>query len=190
MRVISIIVSIVCLLVSCSESSPKPKVFNRIDIPQYVYRDAVLPYLEFSYSELAQIDTLNLATGTFNIVYPKYNAILYCTYLPINKEMLASVLEDNHRFVYSHASMANSIDQKLYTNPDNKVSGIMYEINGNVATPLQFFVTDSVANFLRGSLYYNDVDKIDVDSVTPITQMIEGDIQRLMESLQWGGKKQ
>ena len=42
----------------------------------------------------------------------------------------------------------------------------MYDLKGNTASSLQFFVTDSTRNFLRGSLYFNA--EPNKDSLAPV----------------------
>ena len=61
--------------------------------------------------------------------------------------------------------------------------GILYDIHGNSASNLQFFVTDSSNHFLRGSLYFNTIPNS--DSLQPIKQHIKDDLQILIESLNW-----
>ncbi len=184
-----------CLLLlnGCNKQAPVPKPlgYNRIDIPVYNYKEYQFDKFKLEYSDLALVSVSTIkrndAEVWFDISYPSYNAVLHCTYLPFEKENLAKVLEDNHRLVYSHVSMADGIDQQQYTNNENKVSGIIYQIRGNVATPIQFYVTDSDTNFLRGSLYYESGKNIrtNLDSVAPVTEMVQKDIEHLMETISW-----
>lgn len=172
---------------------PKPVGYNRIDIPSYQYSEYKFKQFSITHSDLAKVQILDAQRSDseiwFDILYPSYNAVLHCTYLPLQKENLSKILEDNHRLVYSHVSMADGIRQTQYVNAENNVSGILFNIEGDVATPLQFYVTDSVSHFLRGSLYYESVVKIDADSVAPITEMISKDIQYMMETLLWTSVK-
>lgn len=186
-----------CLLsmIGCGNSSEsKPSAHIPIDIPDYNYKEYLFSEFKLQYSDLATIHVSETSRKDsviwFDISYPSYNAVLHCTYLPLKKNNLDKTLEDNHRLVYSHVSMASGINQVQYTNKENKVSGIVYEILGDVATPLQFYVMDSTSNFIRGSLYYESVTnspigKIDIDSVAPITNMIKKDISYLIETLHW-----
>ena len=61
--------------------------------------------------------------------------------------------------------------------------GILYDIHGNSASNLQFFVTDSSNHFLRGSLYFNAIPNS--DSLQPIKEYIKEDLEVLMESVTW-----
>ena len=60
---------------------------------------------------------------------------------------------------------------------------MLYAIEGNAASAAQFFVTDSVRHFVRGSLYFNNVPN--ADSVAPVNAFIINDIRHLMETLEW-----
>lgn len=176
----------------CNNKSPEPKPvgYGRIDIPVYNYNEYRFTQFSFFHSDLAQIHISNsVQRGSelwFDITYPSYNAVFHCTYLPLRKGDLAKVLEDNHHLVYSHVAMAERIDQQQYISKNNNVSGILYQIRGYVATPIQFYATDSIKNFLRGSLYYESGNKrINTDSIAPVTEMLRKDIEHLMETLSW-----
>jgi gliding motility-associated lipoprotein GldD len=62
----------------------------------------------------------------------------------------------------------------------------MYEITGNAASQIQFHVTDSTKNFIKGSLYF--YVKPNYDSVLPAVSYIKEDVLRLIETLEWKEK--
>jgi gliding motility-associated lipoprotein GldD len=78
---------------------------------------------------------------------------------------------------------ADAIIEHPFENQENHVYGILYEITGNAASPIQFIVTDSTRHFLRGSLYFNNTPN--ADSIAPVTAYIESDIRHLIESVNW-----
>jgi gliding motility-associated lipoprotein GldD len=85
---------------------------------------------------------------------------------------------------YKHISKANDIKQTLILEPEHHVYGLAYYIKGNdVASPLNFYVTDSVEHFLRASLYFNMAPRN--DSLEPVIEGIEKDLQHLVKTLQW-----
>lgn len=112
--------------------------------------------------------------------------MVYCTYLPISRLTLPKVLDDSYRLAFSHSVKADGIIQQTYSNADSRVSGTVYSIEGNVATPIQFFLTDSVSHFFRGSFYY--ADKVNSDSVAPITEFVMKDIQEMIDTFSWHDK--
>jgi gliding motility-associated lipoprotein GldD len=63
------------------------------------------------------------------------------------------------------------------------VYGVKYDIEGNTASAVQFYVTDSVHHFLRGSLYFNLPPQI--DSLEPVIKFVEADIDHLINTFSW-----
>ncbi|MDR1808926.1 MAG: hypothetical protein LBR34_00790 [Prevotella sp.] len=184
-RLLWIFPLLLSVLPSCSEHTPKPTGYNRIDLvesPDAEYRNA---RFSFNYPASSRIDTVVNSDDSFwfNIVYPREQARIYCSFFPITRRTLNNSLEDSRRMAYGHVLMADGIAQTLYHNPDNRVFGVLYDIAGNVASPVQFFLTDSISRFFRASLYY-DV-QTNADSVAPVTAFIRNDMLKLMESFRW-----
>lgn len=180
---------ILCIMTGCKDYMPKPVGDNRIDREESQYKEYNFPRFAFQYSDIIRIDTLASKSPNeywFNIAYPDYDAAIYCTYLSITSNALSKVLEDSYYLAYSHSLKANGINQMTYSDEKNHKGGVLYEIEGNVATPLQFFITDSVSNFLRGSLYYTQ--KVNIDSVAPITALIKNDIMEMISTIRFKNK--
>ncbi|MEG1546115.1 MAG: gliding motility lipoprotein GldD, partial [Bacteroides sp.] len=115
-----------------------------------------------------------------NVIYPTLNAQLYCTWHRIEPTDFSIVAEESHRLVYQHTEMATAIKEHLYANDSSRVYGILYDIQGNVATPLQLALTDSNSYFFNASLYFNSVPN--ADSIAPVLEYIRKDVVRLMET--------
>lgn len=119
----------------------------------------------------------------FDISDSEIDATIYCSYLPIDTEGLYRALEDSYHLAYSHVSVSEGISQQQVLNDSLKTYATICDIEGQVATPIQFYVTDSTSHFLRGSVYYNKAVKL--DSVAQLTKLLRNDIQTLIESLRW-----
>ena len=78
---------------------------------------------------------------------------------------------------------AESILQTQFSDSLKHLSGLIYDIKGSVASPVQFYVTNNSSKFMRGALYFNDAVKS--DSIVPVVAFLRDDIVRIMESLQW-----
>ncbi len=170
----------------CSDYSPKPRGYFRIELPEKSYRQlSAYPEFSFDIPSGSIIEPVPDSTGGewFNIVYPDLDAKIYCGYLPITASGFKETAEDNYRFVYGHAIKADAIEVQPYTCPEQNVYGLVYDIKGNVATPVQFILTDSVRSFFRGSLYFNCTPNR--DSIAPVVNYIREDIRLLMESFRW-----
>jgi gliding motility-associated lipoprotein GldD len=116
------------------------------------------------------------------VVYADYNATIYLSYKNA-KGNYDQLIEDAHTLVYRHTIKADAITEQRFESNDGKTFGFLYEIGGNAATNVQFYVTDSVKNFLRGSLYFNT--QPNQDSLSPIIEFITEDIRHLFETIEW-----
>jgi gliding motility-associated lipoprotein GldD len=79
--------------------------------------------------------------------------------------------------------MADAITEQPYFNPDKRAYGMLYQVEGNAASNVQFYVTDSTRNFLTASIYFNREPYY--DSILPAVEYIKQDMIKMMESLQW-----
>ena len=68
-------------------------------------------------------------------------------------------------------------------NQEKKVYGTMFNVIGDAASQIQFFLTDSIENFLIGSLYF--YAKPNYDSLFPAIKYLEKDVVKLIETLEW-----
>jgi gliding motility-associated lipoprotein GldD len=180
------------IFASCGsrQTSPKPRGYYRIAIPSE-HRYQPLPFANYPYtfdiSTIAQV-TPNTEQGSepywLDLAYPDYSANVYVSYKPVNeREGCAKFIEDAHFLVYRHTIKADGIAESRYQSADQKTFGYLYEIGGDAATSLQFYITDSTKNFLRGSLYFNSHPNY--DSLAPVIRYITDDVVHLMQTLEW-----
>ncbi|NDW10347.1 hypothetical protein [Dysgonomonas sp. 520] len=186
-KYISIIIFFISITYSCSEYTPKPIGYNRIEKSQYGYKNYKTSDFSLLFPEISDIKEIksDISVGHwFNIEYPNYHASIHCSYTPVkNKTDLKKLLEDSYRLVYSHSIVAEDISSSLYDDPLRKVSATIYNIEGNAATPLQFYATDSTKHFFRGSLYFNH--KVNPDSIAPVVEYVREDIMKIIETISW-----
>jgi len=178
---------LVLLVTACQPSStPKPRGFVRIDFParDYVLFDSVCPYT-FEYPSYGKIvpDTDFITEPCWiNIVFPEFNGTIHISYKEVNQN-LNDFIEDSRDLTYKHTIKADAIQETVYTNPELEVHGILYDIKGNAASSIQFYLTDSNEHFLRGSLYFNV--QPDKDSLAPVISFFREDIIHMVESFAW-----
>ena len=175
------------ILAACThETTPKPYAYYRIDLPEHAYKpveeDTVLPF-SFEMSRYAEITPYRNHKGWINVDYPQWKARIHCSYMRIEQDTLAVLVEENHTLAYKHTLKANAIFENLYADTTTRVYGILYEITGNAASPAQFFMTDSLHHFLRGSLYFNNLPN--ADSIAPVCDFVYQDMIHLIETLHW-----
>lgn len=173
---------------SCKqEYTPKPHGYFRIDFQEKTYHmldSAGLPYnFEIpDYSKVVADDERFAEPYWVNLLVPKHKAELHISYKTVGKN-LSKLLEDSHTLAYNHSIRADAINERIFVNPEKKVFGTIYMIDGNAASPIQFYLTDSIQNFLRGSLYFREVPNI--DSLRPVIDYLTPDIIRLIETTEW-----
>lgn len=190
------VVLILFCFCGCRETIvPKPKGYFRIDLPEKKYvslkegeLDPGIP-IAFEYPVYGTIPATNdpdAEPGFFNIEFPAYKAAIYFTYRDINND-LASLIEQTYTMnVKNHVIKAEAIDEQIINNSQSKVYGILYDLKGNTATAVQFYVTDSVKHYLRGSLYFES--EPNADSLSPVIDFFREDIIHLIGTLKWGNK--
>ena len=176
-------------LAGCQEEfTPKPKGYNRIDLPAPKYQ--VLrekhPYT-FEYSVYSKIlrDSSRVALPHWiNVYYPKYQANIQLTYRPLNNspKTLNALLEDARTLTIKHQIKAEAIEEGIIKTPKGlRVS--VAELSGEVPSQFQFYVTDSTQHFFRGALYFRTATAN--DSLAPVINYIKKDIIHLLNTLEF-----
>jgi gliding motility-associated lipoprotein GldD len=186
----------VCILHGCNEVSvPKPKGYFRISLPSKSY----IPFndtgdlnglpLEFEYPVYGTISGIGnnpSEPGWFNIEFPRFRASIYFTYKNVAGD-LADLIEQTYTMnVKNHINKADAINELVISDKESRVYGILYDLKGNTATSVQFYVTDSVNHYLRGSLYFESVPN--ADSLAPVIDFFREDIIHIIETLEWSEK--
>lgn len=172
---------------SCKHhSTPKPRGYFRIGFPKHEYKslENIYPYT-FQIPDYVTVvvdKQPNAEPYWINLDYPAYNGKIHISYKKIENN-LNMVLEDSRKLAYKHSIKADAIGEKLFIEPEKKVYGILYDIKGDAASSVQFFLTDSIKNFLRGALYFNAVPN--KDSLAPVISFVREDIIHLMETFEW-----
>ena len=103
------------------------------------------------------------------------------SYKTLNND-LNEYTEDSRSLAYKHAQIAEAISEQVFLKDSLNVYGMVYTFQGNTATPMQFYLTDSLNHFVRGALYFNSAQN---DSITPISNFVKEDIYRIIESWEW-----
>ena len=91
-------------------------------------------------------------------------------------------IEQSRSLAYKHNDQADVISEQVFVNEENNIFGMLYDYQGVTATSSQFYLTDSLNHFFRGSFYFNTQIN---DSITPVNNFIKEDIKVLIESLRW-----
>ena len=178
---------------SCRERNvPKPRGHFRIELPAKEFvkynPDTATTGKPFSfeypgYGYISSLTDSQADPGWLNIEFPQFKAKIYLTYKAVNND-LEGLMEQTYQMnVKNHIIKAEAINEQIIQNPQNKVYGILYDLKGNTASAVQFYVTDSINHYLRGSLYFSA--EPNADSLAPVIDFFREDIIHLIETLEW-----
>jgi gliding motility-associated lipoprotein GldD len=185
------------LFTSCDQEKtymPKPRMFPKVEYPVRGYQAFNENYcpLSFEYPNYAIVEQDNYFFDEkpenpcwFTLQIPSLNASLHCSYLDIpNRERFDDLVNDSYEIASKHNIKANYRDELVLQNPQG-VHGLMFEISGEVASQLQFYLTDTTSHFFRASLYFND--QVNADSIAPIYDFVRADVMKMVETFRWEG---
>lgn len=175
------------LMASCKESyTPKPTGYLKVNYPEKAY--AIYSDLEFyqfeipAYARVEIDDGPRGEKGWVNVAIPQLNGTIHLSYKPVDGQLTA-LITDSRELVYKHTVKAQGIEETPFIQRDQKRFGMIYDLKGEVASAVQFFVTDSTDHFLRGSLYFNC--RPNRDSLNPVIEFLREDIIHMIETTQW-----
>ena len=166
---------------------PKPRGYFRIDLPEKSYsRVDTIERYSFECPDYALLTYDRYSPDEknwVNIEMPQFKGSIHLTHKPVNGN-LGEYLEDVHTMVTKHLQKANGVRDSLIVNDEHQVYGLFIEMDGKgVATPMQFYLTDSTKNFVRGALYFNF--QPDNDSMQPVINFIREDIDHMINTCEW-----
>ena len=188
--ILLVALAIAVIAFSCNSDDnylPKPRGYFRIDLPEKAYTkvDTIEKYsFECPNYALVTPDIYSPNEKNWvNIEMPQFKGSIHMTHKPVNGN-LGEYLEDVHTMVVKHLQKANGMRDSLIVNEEHNVYGMFIEMDGKgVATPMQFYLTDSTKNFVRGALYFNF--QPDNDSMQPVINFIRADIDHLINTFEW-----
>ncbi len=174
-------------MLSCDRSfTPKPTGFARIDYPEKSYKlYTEQAFYQFEIPSYAHVEVDHSRTtepGWVNVVIPQFNGKIHLSYKPV-RDNLGDYITDSRTLVYKHTVKAEGIEESPFMHPDQRQFGMVYDLKGDVASAIQFFVTDSTNHFLRGSLYFNC--RPNRDSLNPVIEFLREDIIHMIETTSW-----
>lgn len=180
---------VLMMVASCGDNNPQPKPrgYFRIDFPEkrYVTLDT-MRYYAFEYPTYATITPDFHAmeeTDWANIEFPQYKGTIHLSYKHVNDNVF-QYIEDSYLMITKHINKATGIRDSVIAEKDRDVYGLVYFLDGEgVASPLQFYLTDSIHHFVRGSLYFNLYPNN--DSMQPVINFITTDVRHLINTFEW-----
>ncbi len=181
---------------------PKPMGYFRIDLPEHRYRllDTTLQFKDGSTNVGAFLLPFKFEQSVFanttiepqkdntvwaTIKYPDLNASFRFTCFTVkNADSLRKLMISEDKMVKFHYQKADDVQYSVIRDPEAHIWGQSYEIYGKeVATPFQFWLTDSATHFVRAALYFDDTPNN--DSLQPVIQYLKEDALHLINTFAW-----
>ncbi len=178
-----ILILLSMVVISCAkESLPKPSGELRLEYPnpKYINFESPCAYT-FQYSDFAKIEP-GKKPCWYYVSYPKMHAKVFITYYPINNDFDKHIKEAE-KLVFEHTIKASAIQTKAFSYPEKNVFGNFYELEGQSASNIQFYATDSTKHFLTANLYFNTRPK--PDSLAPAIDYIKKDMLQMINTFHW-----
>lgn len=190
MQKLLIIVLLSNLLISCGGDAiliPKPPTYLRLNLPkhEYVLFSEACPY-EFEAAKTFKIRSVTDEKGEVtchkDIDLGPLNGVIHFSYIPMTNP-LADYINFAINKVDEHKVKATAIEDSLIIRPKDKVYGTFFELQGDVASPFQFYLTDSTSRFVSGVVYLNSSPKY--DSLKPSLEYLKVDLHHFLNTFKW-----
>ena len=182
----------ICLLMvigACSDTIPipKPPTYLRLNLPEHSYKtyEEERCNFKFDLAEVYQISDVKAGqeiSCNKDINLGPLNGMLYFSVIEMDKPLSVYI---NHAIdkVDEHKIMASAIEDFNIIRPKDRVFGTFFELQGDVASPFQFYLTDSVSRFVSGVVYLNKAPKY--DSLKPSLDYLKVDLNQLVNTFNW-----
>lgn len=186
-----LVITATLLLSSCTEEevyTPRPRGYYRISLPEkkYVEWKGDCPFtMEIpEYSKMYKSSAPNAPDCWKDLFFGKFNATVYMSYNEITSDSIfAELINQSWELTEAHHEMSQAFQDSIILRPEDGVYGTVIVLGGNAASLVQFYLTDSVKNFVRGSLYFYATPN--KDSLQPVVNYIKQDVFHLVQTLKW-----
>lgn len=187
MKHLSLWLGWISLLLSCTEYTPKPRGYVRIEPAPAQYIPLSVESLPYTF-QVSRLATVELPPdgnpgGGIQLNYPVFGAKIYGSYLSVTPATLPVAEDESRSLVARQARQAARVTEKAYQDPEHRVYGSLFLIEGETVSPIQFLLTDSASRFFRGALYYHC--RPNPDSLAPVTRYLQADILQMIQTFSW-----
>jgi gliding motility-associated lipoprotein GldD len=193
------LLGLLLFLVSCENERlpfPKPRTYPKVDYParNYVAFDRDYCAFSFEYPDYMKFERDSLLVNQrakhpcwFVLQVPSLNGSVHFTYTDIGganqTENLLKVIQDSYTLTEKHNIKATGRTETPFTDSGRDLFGITYQVDGDVASPYHFVVTDSIQHAVWASLYFNSLP--DADSIAPIAAFVQKDLEHIINTIRW-----
>ena len=185
-KVIFVVWGICFFFYACESNEkriPKPSTYLKIELPErsYTVYDDTCSF-SFRKPDYFQVKAVDRSSCNKDIVLDGLNGTIHLSVLAMDTSIAAYV---NYAIdkVDEHKVKAQAIVDTNFINPLHQTYGTLFELQGNVATPFQFYLTDSISRFMSGVVYFNT--RPNYDSIRPVLNFLKDDLYEMMETMMW-----
>ena len=188
-KLVGSILFLAFILVACKEniSIPKPPTYLRLNLPEHEYFlfSEACPY-EFEAAKIFKIRAVTDEKGQMtchkDIDLGPLNGVIHFSYIQMESP-LADYVNFAINKVDEHKIKATAIEDTNFIRPKDRIFGTFFELQGDVASPFQFYLTDSSSRFVSGVVYLNAAPNY--DSLRPSLEYLKHDLYRMVGSFKW-----
>jgi gliding motility-associated lipoprotein GldD len=193
MRLFLLLLTLCTVFNACEPSyTAKPRSYPRIEIPSKKYDWYIsdqCPYTfkypsQYTISQEEKYFDETLQTPCWiNISYAPFKQRFHLSYKPIDtKNTLEKLESEARKLTNKHIQKADFIDPTRVLNQYG-VEGILFDVGGNAASALQFYVSDRKQHFVRGALYF--YSSVNADSMQPMIVSSRADLDTFLQTIHW-----
>lgn len=188
-KITLLLVGLIIVLTSCSENKtvPKPSTYLRLDVEHIGYEKYTSDCgYQFEVNKLFKVKKVVDEQGAVlchrDIDLGPLNGMLHFSYIPM-EQPLKMYVDYALNKVDEHKVKASAIDDTTFLFPEKRVFGTLFELKGDVASPFQFYLTDSTSKFASGVVYFNVIPNY--DSLRPTLDYLKKDLVQMIQTFEW-----
>ncbi|MFZ9028009.1 MAG: hypothetical protein ACO2Z9_03285 [Crocinitomicaceae bacterium] len=180
---------IIFILFSCGEEqlTPKPPTYLRLELPEanYEHYEDECGY-SFKLNSNYSVEKAPVQNQGFNchrrIQLGDLNGTVFFRFMKMEKPV-AFYINNSIDEVEVHQVKATNIKDKKIIRQEDRVFGTVFELQGDVATPFQFYLTDSTDRFIYAEILFNS--RPNYDSLKPSLDYLKKDLDTLLSTFKW-----
>lgn len=185
--------------VACSDDRipiPKPRVYPKVTYPErnYVQFDKNYCAFSFTFPDYMKFERDSMLVNQkakhpcwFTMKIPSLDGSIHFTYTDIGgdavDQKLYDVLSDSYTLSEKHNIKATGRTTEDFIDRERKLYAITFSVDGDVASPYHFRLTDSLNHAVWASLYFNT--RPNADSMAPVVAFVKEDLEKMIESFEW-----
>lgn len=182
-RILILLLLLVFVACTGKRPVPKPPTYLEIDMPDRSYME-FSDSCQYSYEKPSYFEVKEVKGSECNrdISFGKLDGTLHLSLIDMDTSLAAYI---NYAIdkVGEHKVKATAILDTNIIRSDDNVYGTFFELQGNVASPFQFYLTDSTDRFCSGVVYFNT--RPNYDSILPTLKYVRQDLLHFMNTLNW-----